>query len=153
MQIRQLGQVDYLPTYEAMQAFTEGRTPETPDELWLCEHPPTYKPRPLPTQYADLLYTGRSLPGDEAFQWGLFNRLHEPEVLLDEALAFARQIAEGPTFAHGMTKKMLQQEWAMGLEQAIEAEAQAQAICMQTRDYARAYEAFVGKSRPAFEGD
>ena len=101
---------------------------------------------------ADLLYTGRSLPGDEAFQWGLFNRLHEPEVLLDEALAFARQIAEGPTFAHGMTKKMLQQEWAMGLDQAIEAEAQAQALCMLGEDFKVAYEAFVAKERPVFKG-
>jgi enoyl-CoA hydratase/carnithine racemase len=102
---------------------------------------------------AELLLTGRSLPGEEAERWGFFNRLCEPAALLGEARAAAAVLAAGPTFAHAMTKRMLDQEWAMGLAEAIEAEAQAQAICMQTKDFARAYEAFVRKERPAFEGD
>jgi enoyl-CoA hydratase/carnithine racemase len=102
---------------------------------------------------AELLLTGRSLPGEDAERWGFFNRLCEPAALLGEARAAAAVLAAGPTFAHAMTKRMLDQEWAMGLAEAIEAEAQAQAICMQTKDFARAYEAFVRKERPAFEGD
>jgi len=102
---------------------------------------------------SELLYSGRSLPADEALAWGFFNRLCTPAALLDEARAFARALAGGPTFAHAMTKKMLHQEWAMGLDEAIEAEAEAQAICMQTRDFRRAYEAFEAKLTPVFEGD
>jgi enoyl-CoA hydratase/carnithine racemase len=102
---------------------------------------------------SELLYSGRSLPADEALAWGFFNRLCTPAALLDEARAFARALAGGPTFAHAMTKKMLHQEWAMGLDEAIEAEAEAQAICMQTRDFRRAYEAFAAKLTPVFEGD
>ena len=102
---------------------------------------------------AEWLYTGRALPGDEAHRWGFLNRLVEPEALPEAALKLARSLAEGPTFAHGMTKTMLHQEWAMTLDQAIEAEAQAQAICMQTQDFRRAYEAFAAKQRPVFEGD
>ncbi len=102
---------------------------------------------------AELLYTGRTMDGEEAERWGFFNRLVEPDALLSEAAEFARRLAAGPTFAHGITKTQLHQEWAMTIEQAVEAEAQAQAICMATRDFRRAYEAFVAKRRPVFEGD
>jgi len=102
---------------------------------------------------AELLYTGRSMSAEEGERWGFFNRLCAPEEVLCEAQALARSLAEGPTFAHGMTKKMLQQEWNMGVDEAIEAEAQAQAICMATNDFHRAYHAFVAKQKPAFEGD
>ena len=102
---------------------------------------------------AELLYTGRSFGAEEGLAWGFYNRVVEAQKLLEDAAAFGNQIADGPTFAHGMTKKMLHQEWNMGLDEAIEAEAQAQAICMQTRDFTRAYEAFVAKQRPKFAGD
>lgn len=101
---------------------------------------------------SELLYTGRSFSGDEGERWGFFNRLAEPQALLAEAQALAQSLCEGPTFANGITKTMLHQEWAMTLEQAIEAEAQAQALCMLTQDFRRAYEAFVAKQRPRFEG-
>lgn len=102
---------------------------------------------------SELLFTGRSMDGAEAERWGFLNRLVEPEALLDEATALARSLADGPTFAHAVTKRMLHQEWDMGVDQAIEAEAQAQAVCMQTRDFRRAYEAFAAKSKPVFEGN
>jgi enoyl-CoA hydratase/carnithine racemase len=102
---------------------------------------------------AELLYTGRALSGEEGLAWGFFNRLCPPDKLLEEAHALAASLAEGPNFAHAMTKKMLHQEWSMGIDEAIEAEAQAQAICMQTKDFHRAYEAFVAKRKPKFEGD
>jgi enoyl-CoA hydratase/carnithine racemase len=102
---------------------------------------------------AELLYTGRNLPGDEAERWGFFNRLCAPESLLKDAQALAAELAAGPTFAHGMTKKMLHQEWNMGVDEAIDAEAQAQAICMATNDFHRAYHAFVAKQKPEFKGD
>ena len=102
---------------------------------------------------AELLYTGRSMDGAEAERWGFYNKLCEAETLLTEAQALARSIASGPTFAHAMTKRCIHQEWSMGIDDAIEAEAQAQAICMQTKDYERAYNAFVAKRRPVFEGD
>lgn len=102
---------------------------------------------------AELLYTGRSMSAQEGERWGFFNRLCEPRELLDEAVAFAAKLAAGPNFAHMMTKTMLNQEWSMTVEQAVEAEAQAQAICMQTRDFQRAYDAFVAKEHPIFEGD
>ncbi|MFZ1500754.1 MAG: enoyl-CoA hydratase family protein [Giesbergeria sp.] len=102
---------------------------------------------------SDLLYTGRSLGGEEGERWGWFNRLCEPAALLAEAQALAKQIAEGPTFANGITKTMLHQEWAMTLDQAIEAEAQAQALCMLTEDFGRAYRAFAAKQKPSFEGN
>jgi len=102
---------------------------------------------------SELLYTGRSLGGEEGERWGFFNRLCTPESLLEEAQSLARQLAEGPTFANGITKTMLHQEWAMTIEQAIEAEAQAQALCMLTGDFTRAYEAFVAKQKPRFEGN
>jgi enoyl-CoA hydratase/carnithine racemase len=93
------------------------------------------------------------MSGTEAERWGFFNSVQEPEALLDAARAFAQGLADGPTFAHGMTKKMLHQEWDMGVDEAIEAEAQAQAICMATNDFHRAYHAFVAKQKPQFEGD
>ena len=102
---------------------------------------------------AELLYTGRTMTALEGERWGFFNRLIAAEVLEEEAMALARALAAGPTFAHGITKTQLNQEWSMSLEQAIESEAQAQAICMQTKDFERAYRAFVAKERPAFEGN
>jgi enoyl-CoA hydratase/carnithine racemase len=102
---------------------------------------------------SELLYTGRSMSGEEAERWGFFNRLCAPESLHADAATLARDIAAGPTFANGITKTMLHQEWAMTIDQAIEAEAQAQAICMLTEDFSRAYHAFVAKSKPVFEGN
>ncbi|TFW16266.1 enoyl-CoA hydratase family protein [Massilia arenosa] len=102
---------------------------------------------------SELLFTGRSMSGEEGERWGFFNSLCAPEELMQRAQTLARALADGPTFAHGMTKKMLQQEWNMSIEQALEAEAQAQAICMATNDFHRAYHAFVAKQKPEFEGD
>jgi enoyl-CoA hydratase/carnithine racemase len=102
---------------------------------------------------AELLYTGRSLGGEEAERWGFLNRLCAPDTLLDEAQAMAVRLADGPTFAHGITKTQLHMEWNMGIEQAIEAEAQAQAICMATQDFERSFTAFAEKRRPVFEGN
>ena len=102
---------------------------------------------------ADLLYTGRVMTADEGAAWGFFNRLVAPAELRAEAQALARQLADGPTFAHGMTKKLLHQEWAMDVDAAIEAEAQAQALCMQTQDFQRAFAAFAAKTTPRFEGN
>jgi enoyl-CoA hydratase/carnithine racemase len=102
---------------------------------------------------AELLYTGRVMTAAEGERWGFFNALHDASALEAEAMALAARLASGPTFAHSMTKTQLNHEWNMGLEQAIEAEAQAQAICMQTRDFERAYRAFLAKEKPVFEGD
>ncbi len=102
---------------------------------------------------SELLYTGRAMPGEEAERWGYFNRLCSPEDLLTQAQALAADLAGGPSFANGITKTMLHQEWAMTIEQAIEAEAQAQALCMLTEDFGRAYRAFVAKQKPRFEGN
>jgi enoyl-CoA hydratase/carnithine racemase len=102
---------------------------------------------------AELLYTGRSMGGEEAERWGFFNRLCDPATLLPDAQALAAELAAGPTFAQGMTKRMLHQEWNMGVDEAIEAEAEAQAICMATNDFHRAYHAFVEKRKPRFEGN
>ncbi len=102
---------------------------------------------------SELLYSGRSLGGEEGERWGFFNRLCAPETLAADAAALAADIAAGPTFANGITKTMLQHEWAMTIEQAIEAEAQAQALCMLTQDFGRAYEAFVARRKPVFQGD
>ncbi|WP_461305719.1 enoyl-CoA hydratase family protein [Albidovulum sp.] len=102
---------------------------------------------------AELLYTGRVMSAAEGERWGFWNALHAPQELEAAARRLAEELAAGPTFAHGMTKTQLCQEWNMGLEQAIEAEAQAQAICMQTRDFERAYRAFVDRRRPEFGGD
>ena len=102
---------------------------------------------------SELLLTGRAMGGEEAERWGFYNRIATPEALLGEAGALARSLADGPTFAHAMTKTMLHQEWSMSVDEAIEAEAQAQAICMGTEDFARAYREFVEKRTPTFEGN
>ena len=102
---------------------------------------------------AELLYSGRAMRADEGLAWGFFNRLVDAPTLLAEAATLARTLADGPTFAHGMTKKLLHQEWAMDLDAAIEAEAQAQALCMQTQDFQRAFAAFAAKATPRFEGN
>ena len=102
---------------------------------------------------AELLYTGRAMTADEGQAWGFFNRIVAPDALAADAKALARSLADGPTFAHAMTKKLLHQEWAMDLDAAIEAEAEAQAICMQTQDFRRAFDAFAAKRKPAFEGN
>ena len=102
---------------------------------------------------AELFYTGRSMSAEEGERWGYFNRLVEADQLQQEAIALANRIAEGPNFAHMMTKTMLQQEWSMSIDQAIEAEAQTQALCMQTEDFKRAFVAFAKKEKPVFEGN
>jgi enoyl-CoA hydratase/carnithine racemase len=102
---------------------------------------------------SELLFTGRAMTAQEGHAWGFFNALHDSDALLGAATAVARDLTEGPSFAHGMTKTMLSQEWSMTVDQAIEAEAQAQAICMQTEDFKRAYEAFAAKRKPVFGGD
>ena len=100
-----------------------------------------------------MLFTGRSMSADEGERWGFFNGLFEPESLREEVRKVAARLAAGPNFAHGMTKNQLNVEWDMSLDAAIEAEAQAQAICMQTEDFRRAYNAFVKKEKPEFHGD
>ena len=102
---------------------------------------------------SELLFTGRSLLAEEGLAWGFFNRLIAPETVLADSVALATEIAQGPTFAHAMTKKMLHAEWAMTVDAAIDAEAEAQAVCMETQDFHRAYNAFVAKQKPKFEGD
>jgi enoyl-CoA hydratase/carnithine racemase len=102
---------------------------------------------------AELLYTGRTMSAEEGLAWGFFNRLVASDALLAEAQALARTLADGPTFAHGMTKSLLHREWSMDLDSAIEAEASAQARCMETQDFRRAYEAFVARRPPKFEGN
>jgi enoyl-CoA hydratase/carnithine racemase len=102
---------------------------------------------------AELLFTGRSMGAPEGQSWGFYNALYSSETLLEEATKLARSLADGPWFAHGMTKTMLNQEWAMGIDEMIESEAQAQAICMATQDFRRAFEAFAAKRKPAFEGN
>ena len=101
---------------------------------------------------SELLFTGRTMSGEEAERWGFYNHLAPPHELQSHTLELAHALARGPTFAHGITKKSLHQEWAMGVDEAIEAEAQAQAICMQTEDFVRAFNAFVAKEKPTFEG-
>lgn len=102
---------------------------------------------------ADLLYTGRAMSADEGERWGYFNKVVAADDLFEAALKYATRLADGPNFGHMMTKTMLDMEWSMSLDMAIEAEAQTQAICMQTEDFRRAYEAFVAKEKPVFEGD
>ena len=102
---------------------------------------------------SELLFTGRSMSADEAVAWGFFNRLVSPEEVLQESLQLAEEIASGPTFAHAMTKKMLHAEWNLSVDAAIDAEAEAQAICMQTEDFRRAYRAFAAKQKPQFQGN
>lgn len=103
-------------------------------------------------QASELLFTGRSLGGDEAERWGFYNRVIQPDALLVDAQQFARTLAMGPTFANGITKTMLHQEWSMTIDQAIEAEAQAQALCMLTEDFHAAYTAFAARETPVFRG-
>ncbi len=102
---------------------------------------------------SEILYTGRSMAGAEALDWGFYNALAAPDEVLETAQKMARSLADGPYFAHTMTKRMLHQEWSMGIDEAIEAEAQAQAVCMQTEDFRRAFRAFAARERPVFEGD
>ncbi|HYE43137.1 MAG TPA: enoyl-CoA hydratase-related protein, partial [Caulobacteraceae bacterium] len=102
---------------------------------------------------SELLYTGRAMTGGEAERWGFFNRLCEPDAVLGEATGLARSLADGPSFAHAVTKRMLHQEWAMSVDDAITAEAHAQAVCMATQDFRRAFEAFAAKRSPVFEGN
>ncbi len=102
---------------------------------------------------AELLFTGRVMTAQEGHAWGFYNQLHDKTSVLAEAQKFARTLADGPWFAHSMTKKMLDQEWSMSIEEIIESEAQAQAICMATGDFRRAFEAFAAKTKPAFEGN
>jgi len=102
---------------------------------------------------SELLYTGRAMTAEEGERWGFYNRIVTAEGLADEAMRAARELADGPTFAHAMTKEMLNREWSMSIDDALEAEAQAQALCMQTEDFRRAYRAFVEKTRPKFEGN
>ena len=102
---------------------------------------------------AELLYTGRAMSAADGMAWGFYNALHASSELEREAIALARSLADGPWFAHSMTKTMMNQEWAMGLDEMIESEAQAQAICMATGDFRRAFEAFASKRKPIFEGN
>jgi enoyl-CoA hydratase/carnithine racemase len=102
---------------------------------------------------AELLYTGRVMGGEEAERWGFFNKLSSPETVLADATALAKELADGPTFANAMTKRMLEMDWAMSVEQAIEAEAVAQALCMETEDFNRAFHAFANRQKPVFEGN
>jgi len=139
-----------LGTERARTAFLFARVGLSGADMGAC----TMLPRLIGQgRAAELLYTGRSFSGEEGLAWGFFNRLCEPDVLAAEAHALAAQLASGPTFAHAMTKRMLHQEWAMGLEEAIEHEAQAQALCMQGEDFRRAYEAFAARRKPEFRGD
>ncbi|MDB5705529.1 MAG: enoyl-CoA hydratase [Sphingomonas bacterium] len=102
---------------------------------------------------SELLFSGRTMSAEEGERWGFHNRLVDPSALIDEAMATARAIAAGPGFAHGITKTQLNMEWSVSLDVAIEMEAQAQAICMQTQDFTRAFEAFAAKRAPVFEGN
>ena len=102
---------------------------------------------------AELLYTGRSMSAEEGLAWGYYNQIVPAPKLLEKAHETARTLAHGPAFAHSMTKKCLHQEWSLSIEQALETEAEAQAICMQTGDFERAYTAFVNKQKPKFEGN
>ena len=139
-----------LATAEAKTAFLFTRVGLAGCDMGAC----AILPRIIgQTRAAELLYTGRSMSAEEGERWGFYNRLVTGETLEEEAMTLAKKIQAGPNFAHMMTKTMLAQEWAMSIEQAIEAEAQAQAICMQTGDFERAYNAFVAKERPVFEGD
>ena len=137
-------------TPECKTAFLFTRVGLSGSDMGAC----TLLPRVIGQGRAsELLYTGRTMTSHEGLSWGFFNALYPADDVLYKAQEMAVQIANGPTFAHAMTKKLLHQEWAMGLDEAIEAEAEAQAICMQTQDFHRAYHAFVAKERPVFQGD
>ncbi len=140
-----------LATPEAKTAFLFNRVGLAGCDMGACAMLPRIVGQ---GRAAELLYTGRAMSAEEGERLGLLiRRLVAADALVDEAQALAQRIAAGPTFANAMTKTALVQEWTMGLDQAIEAEAQAQAICMQTKDFRRAYEAFVAKEKPVFEGD
>lgn len=139
-----------LATPEAKTAFLFARVGLAGCDMGAC----AILPRIIgQSRAAELFYTGRSMSASEGERWGFYSKIVEADSLDSEAMSLATQIAAGPNFAHMMTKTMLQQEWSMSIEQAIEAEAQAQALCMQTEDFKRAYNAFVNKEKPAFEGD
>ena len=139
-----------LATHEATTAFLFTRVGLAGCDMGAC----AILPRIIGQgRAAELLYTGRSMTAAEGERWGFFNSLHAAADLDAQAQLLATRLAAGPTFAHGITKTQLSHEWSMGLEQAIEAEAQAQAICMQTADFERAYEAFVVREKPVFEGN
>ena len=139
-----------LATPEAKTAFLFTRVGLAGCDMGAC----AILPRIIgQSRAAELLYTGRAMSAEEGAAWGFYSRLVPADALMAEARALADRIAEGPNFAHMMTKTMLVQEWSMSLEMAIEAEAQAQAICMQGKDFTRAYEAFAAKRKPVFEGD
>lgn len=139
-----------IGTSQARTAFLFTRVGLAGADMGAC----TLLPRMIGQGRAsELLYTGRAMTAEEGFQWGFFNSLETSDELGAAALKQARRLADGPTFAHSVTKKLLHQEWSMGIDEAIEAEAEAQAICMQTRDFRRAYDAFVAKERPVFQGD
>ena len=139
-----------LATPEAKTAFLFARVGLAGCDMGAC----AILPRIIGHGHAaELLYTGRTMSAQEGERWGFFNRLVAAGALEQEAMTLARLIVAGPTFAHGITKTQLNQEWSMSLEQAIESEAQAQAICMQTKDFERAYRAFVAKEQPVFEGN
>lgn len=139
-----------LATAEAKTAFLFTRVGLAGADMGACG----LLPRMIGTARAtDLLMTGRSMSAKEGLDWGFFKELYAPEELHARAEALARSLADGPWFAHGITKTMLNQEWAMGIEEMIESEAQAQAICMATQDFRRAFEAFAAKHRPQFEGN
>lgn len=139
-----------LGTERARTAFLFTRVGLAGADMGAC----TLLPRMIGQGRAsELLYTGRSMSAQEGLAWGFFNRLESPDAVLQAANTLARELADGPTFAHGITKKLLHQEWNMGVDEAIEAEAQAQAICMQTQDFRRAYDAFVAKQKPVFKGN
>lgn len=137
-------------TSDARVAFLFARVGLSGADMGAC----TLLPRVVGAgRAAELLYSGRILPAQEALAWGFFNRLASPDELLAQAQQFARMLADGPTFAHAMTKKMLHREWSLGFDEALDAEADAQALCMATQDFRRAYEAFAAKRTPVFEGD
>jgi enoyl-CoA hydratase/carnithine racemase len=139
-----------IGTQQAKTAFLFTRVGLAGCDMGAC----TLLPRTIGQgRAAELLYTGRVMTASEGAAWGFFNRIVAPEAVLTEALTLAQSLADGPTFAHGMTKRLLHQEWAMDLDACIEAEAEAQAICMQTNDFHRAYEAFVAKRPPRFDGN
>src|SRR3546814_5933430 len=148
--IRAMASDSRIATPEAKTAFLFTRLGRAGADMGAC----AFLPRIIGQgRAADLLFTGRSMSADEGDRWGFHNRIVDAGSLLAEAQAYAANLANGPTFAHGMTKNQLEMEWAMPVETAIEAEAQAQAICMQTQDFVRAYNAFVAKQKPVFEGN
>ena len=139
-----------IATPEAKTAFLFNRVGLAGCDMGAC----AILPRIIgQTRAAELLYLGRSMNSLEGERWGFFNQVVPADELITTAKGIGRRIADGPTFANMMTKTALAQEWSMTLDQAIEAEAQAQAICMQGQDFHRAYHAFVAKERPVFEGD